>query len=373
MRVSLRAVGEHQGAGDPGPQPAHGLAIRRDPLRRVAPGTARAVHDRPHLPRVHVRRPGAVHPCAAPRGDRGCRRLLPARPELARDRALGRGRRRRRIRHRPVQARPRALHRHSRHVGRRLGQRLPRSLDERGDRREPGVRLRVHARRRLATPDPCLRLRPPARRAAGLPLPHDPAALVVHGDDGHGVADRRRAARVRGLVRGAHVRARGLVARPRRPRRLRPRALDVEGVAGRLARLGQARARVLARAARAPRTYPRRPLPHLLGPARRISRVHRVDHGPRARASLDRRAGSRGGRCVHLVAALRRRPRGRSGARRERPGAVPGQLRRHGDRRVLLAPQRHRAVGRPERTASSRSTCRQLRSRIPPDMRSWPA
>ena len=48
----------------------------------------------------------------------------------------------------------------------RLGERLPDSFDERGHRRESGVRLRLHTRRRVATPDPLLRVRPPAGRAA---------------------------------------------------------------------------------------------------------------------------------------------------------------------------------------------------------------
>ena len=46
-------------------------------------------------------------------------------------------------------------------------------------------------------------------------------------------------ARARGLFCGAHVRARGLVARPRRPRPLPPRAVDLDDIGGRLARLGQ--------------------------------------------------------------------------------------------------------------------------------------
>ena len=306
LRVPLRAVGDHQGPRDPRPQPAHGLALRRDPLRRVAAGAARPVHDRPHLPRVHLRRPQAVHGRAAPRGDRGRRRILQARPELARHRALGGGRRRRRLRHRPVQARPRAVRRHPRHARRRVGQRLPRRLDDRGDRRQPGVRLRLRARRRVAAPDPRLRVRQPSRRAARLPLPHRPAALVVQRRDRPGLADPRSAARARGLVCSAHVRARGLVARPRRPRRLRP------------ARAGR---RTTRRSPGCGWSTPRAPgsrpsgarssspsataaVPHLSVRSTGPARVHRVDHGPRAsRRLLDapgggggRRRASRGGR-----------------------------------------------------------------------------
>jgi hypothetical protein len=63
-------------------------AFRSDATRYPASPqepSARPLHDGPYAPRVHVRRPGSVHPCPAPRGDRGRRRLLPARPELARD------------------------------------------------------------------------------------------------------------------------------------------------------------------------------------------------------------------------------------------------------------------------------------------------